>query len=122
MTNATGAGAFATPAWMLERVAIDLIVRGSTTHAWLGLIAETSTEHRVAVVRSVVAGSPAAAAGLRPGDLLDEADGEPITTAEALWTHVHTSRPGDDLVLAVTRAGGRRLMTATLATLAPPAG
>ena len=59
-----------------------------------------------AVVGFVAEGSPAGAAGLRPGDRLLAVDGEPIATWDDLAVGVSFS-PGEPLELTVDRAGER---------------
>ncbi len=58
-----------------------------------------------AVVRSVVAGSPAAAAGLQVGDLITAIDGETVDGPQALVDAVGARQPGDVATLTVTRTG-----------------
>ncbi|RBY82122.1 peptidase M50 [Geodermatophilus sp. TF02-6] len=61
--------------------------------------------------------SPAAAAGLRPGDTIVAIGGEPLTrTAYDSWTAVQQairSHPGQPLALTVERDGERRELTVT---------
>jgi predicted aspartyl protease len=56
----------------------------------------------VVTVRSVVAGSPAARAGLREGDVITRLDGKTTTLEEARGL---LRRPGREHVLAIARAG-----------------
>jgi membrane-associated protease RseP (regulator of RpoE activity) len=58
-------------------------------------------------VRQVLAASPAAAAGLRPDDVLVAIDGEQLTKPEDLGVAVQASRPGDTLDVVVVRDGAR---------------
>jgi membrane-associated protease RseP (regulator of RpoE activity) len=58
-------------------------------------------------VRQVLAASPAAAAGLRPYDVLVAIDGEQLTKPEDLGVAVQASRPGDTLDVVVVRDGAR---------------
>jgi len=108
----------ATPAWMLEQVAVDLITHGSTTHTWLGVLVESIDDGEQTVrVAEVVADSPADRASLRAGDQIDSVNGAPITDASMLYRYVQSAQPGDDLVLTVTRNGSRRIIIAELAAL-----
>lgn len=118
MITSEGATRQGTPAWMIEQVAIDLISAGATTHTWLGVIIETgSGDNDEIVVLDVLPGSPAAHAGLRPGDLIDSVNGSPTPSASSLHRQVEMLEPGDAAVLTVTRNGSRRIVIATLAAL-----
>ena len=76
---------------VLFSVGIDVGVQGGSEEAVVGLVAE---------------GSPAAAAGLEPGDRLLAVDGEPLATWEDLAVGVSFS-PGERLELTVERDGER---------------
>jgi S1-C subfamily serine protease len=69
------------------------------------------------VIEEVVIDSPATQAKLRPGDLIDSFNGNPVPNAASLYRQVQNSEPGADAVLTVTRNGSRRLIIATLAEL-----
>lgn len=109
----------ATPAWILERVAVDLISAGATTHTWLGVVIESyaASPGDMVQVSAVVSGSPAEEAGLRTGDLIDSMNGDPTPDAETLYRAIQGSEPGDEAVLTVTRNGSRRIIIATIAEL-----
>lgn len=57
------------------------------------------------VVAEVLPGTPAAAAGLATGDVIDDLNGRPVQSGEELRDLVHQQSAGDDAVLRVTRAG-----------------
>lgn len=58
-----------------------------------------------AVVRSVAEASPAAKAGVQPGDFITAIDGETVDGPQALVDAVAAHQPGDVVVLTVTRNG-----------------
>jgi M6 family metalloprotease-like protein len=58
-----------------------------------------------APIRQVVAGSPAAEAGLKTGDLLWRIDGAPLTLAARLGDTVAEKQPGDSVHLSLLRDG-----------------
>lgn len=57
------------------------------------------------LVTQVFAGTPAAEAGLEPGDVIVAVDGAPVTEREALEELVDASLPGTPLALEVYRIG-----------------
>ncbi len=56
-------------------------------------------------VKSVGEGSPAAAAGLRPGDVIEAVDGVPVGADRPLDAALRPHRPGARLALQVSREG-----------------
>ena len=130
---------FAVPSDTARSVADELIRTGHAQHAWLGVQVETVDPSLSAVVRGlpqrgvivarVVAGSPAAKAGLKAGtrqvtvngetvlaggDAIVSVDGRIVSTSQQLGSVVATHRPGDRLSLGVVRNGSRRTVTVTL--------
>ncbi len=65
-------------------------------------------------IATVIEGSPAQAAGLRPGDVLVELDGEPIGDAGALQRLMVGERIGRSVVARIIRDGRERLRTVVL--------
>jgi len=81
---------FAVPIDRALRVAEDLIRHGAVREAYLGLVVEdrplpgsdrVGDERLRVVVAAVEAGSPAASAGLRKGDVVESVDGLPVGSA-----------------------------------------
>ena len=66
------------------------------------------------LVRVVEEGSPAAAAGIEPGDLLAAAGGSPLSTPDDLYDALERTRPGATLELEVVRGVDRRTVTVNL--------
>jgi len=73
-----------------------------------------------AVIASVVAGGPAAAAGLVPGDIIVSIDGHVVTGAAGLSRLIGDHKPGDRVTLGVVRGASDQSVTVVLA--ARPAG
>ena len=89
----------------------------ATTVGYLGVsTADPDDGSRGATVMSVEAGSPAAAAGLRTGDLLTHVDGKAVDGAAALSSAVKSHQPGDTITLQVLRDDDEMSIEATLAT------
>ena len=59
------------------------------------------------LVSNVVAGSPAERSGIRVGDVIYEADGEPVTSAEALSQIVTLGGVENDIDVVLARDGAR---------------
>jgi regulator of sigma E protease len=64
-------------------------------------------------VGAVLPNSAAQTAGLQPGDLISEVDGEPVSDFPGLVRAVHR-HPGETIVLQLTRAGQPMRLTASL--------
>jgi S1-C subfamily serine protease len=120
-------------------VAEQLIATGHAAHAWLGVELETIDPTLAGLVRGmpssgvmvvrVIAGSPAAKAGLRGatrqvtvdgvsglagGDVIVAVDGKPVASSAQLSGVVAAHEPGDTLKLEVIRAGSTRTIEVTL--------
>jgi putative serine protease PepD len=96
---------FAIPSSMIQRVAQQLISGGKVAHAYLGVQLGDATTGAGAAVGQVAGGGPAAAAGLRSGDVVTAIDGRAIGTADALVSAVDGHKPGDQVTLKVRRGG-----------------
>ena len=62
---------------------------------------------RGALVSSVVPGSPAAAAGIRPGDLITQLDTEPIVAPAVFVSALSGLQPGDRVDIQVQRGSSQ---------------
>jgi S1-C subfamily serine protease len=67
------------------------------------------------LVMEVGDGTPAAKAGLQPGDVIVRLDDKPIDTVEDLFGELRQHRPGDRVTLTLIRDGREQQRTATLA-------
>jgi serine protease Do len=116
---------FAIPIERAMRVARELQRMGRVRRGWVGLeIAEPaprSADWRRqpgVVVRRVAPGGPAGLAGLKPGDLIERADGQVLRNFLS-WERVLVDlAPGDTVSIQVRRAGGLR--SVALAAVDPP--
>ncbi|HKY60339.1 MAG TPA: trypsin-like peptidase domain-containing protein [Gemmatimonadota bacterium] len=110
---------FAIPIDRAKRALADVVEFGSIRRPWTGLHVSTETapgNGRLSagvIVTRVDPGSPAAGAGLREGDLLVEAEGEPIGSALDWEGRVLDMPTGSSVELVVQRAGGRVTITLT---------
>jgi len=110
--DAQGIG-FAIPAKRVRRIVNDLLRYGQVQPAWLGVFVRSRGEGRygrgggVEVVE-VLAGSPAAAAGLSRGAVLLAAGGKPLASRDDYSTLLAQLAPGDRVTLLVGESGKSR--------------
>lgn len=135
--SSSGVG-FAIPANLVDRVAQDLIKRGSVEYSYLGIgggeitlgiIEELDLPNTTqgVVVSRVEASGPAAAAGLRDPQVLNQRlqsvdiitaiDGTPLTGMPSLIAYLaNYTQPGQTVTLTVLRDGQTLQLTVTLTT------
>ncbi|MFC4554628.1 S1C family serine protease [Georgenia faecalis] len=113
---------FAIPSNLVRLVADQLIANGVAEHAFLGVsladaVVEVEGQTRSgAEIQAVEPGTPAAEAGLRPGDVIVSIDDDPVTGAESLTGFVRQHPSGEDVTLGVVRDGDAAEVEVTLAT------
>jgi S1-C subfamily serine protease len=98
-----------------QRIVYALLHDGRVRRAYLGLVTSPApmppiwaerTGRRTALrVVEVVGGSPAAASGIRPGDLVLAVDGEPLGDAQSLQRRLFESAIGRRTEITVLRNG-----------------
>jgi putative serine protease PepD len=86
---------FAVPINQAKRVADELERTGKATRASLGLTAASDTKRSGAVVKTVAADGPGAAAGIKVGDLIVRVDDRPVVTGDDLQAVVGSRAPGE---------------------------
>ena len=131
---------FAIPSNTVRAVVSQLVTGGSVQRGYVGVHIQTipsdvasqlkNTTAGVAVT-SVVAGSPAAKAGLKAatgsqvvqgqqyatgGDVITAIDGHSVSSADTLQAEVAGKKPGSTITLTVVRNGSARTVTVTLGT------
>lgn len=116
---------FAIPAGMANAVATQLIDGGVVHRGRLGVTVQAITSDLAAglgtngthgaLVSQVESGSPAAAAGLKAGDVILTLDGRTMTDSNTLRNAVAALRPGSSVALGVWRDGTQHELTARLA-------
>ena len=72
-------------------------------HGFLGIALEPSPPEQGVLIKSVLAGSGAAQAGVRAGDVVLAIDSQPVSTAADLQRHVAAKGPGAVVALTVRR-------------------
>ncbi len=66
------------------------------------------------VITGLIPGSPAVAAGLRPGDIVTAIGGTTVRGQQDLLTRIAATKPGDTIELAVVRAAGETRVAVTV--------
>ncbi len=108
---------FALPSETVDLIARRIVSGESPQLGFLGIKGETPTDgSQGASVVDVVAGSPAAKAGLKVGDLIVSAGGETINSMSDLAAQIQLYRPGDSATLVVRRDGNPVTLNVVLGT------
>lgn len=105
---------FAIPIDQAKRIVEQLRDGGEVVRGWLGAGSQPGAKGLGAAIGSVYEGTPAASAGLRPGDVIEALDGEPVRDFEDLRARVGDKRPGEVVRLTVKRDGSTVELDATL--------
>jgi S1-C subfamily serine protease len=120
---------FAIPAATVVDVADQLLATGTARHAYIGVQPATLTPEIArllginrtngVVVMQVETPSPAAEAGIQPGDIITSFNGRDTATAEDLIAALRGLKPGDRVQLTVLRGADTQQITLTVAERAP---
>jgi serine protease Do len=112
-----GAG-FAIPAQIAKATADQLIAHGTVHHGYLGISMNDVTPANAgffnlkdatgAIVAQVTPDSPAAKAGIKNGDVIDQLNGEKIVNGSALQVAVSQDQPGQTIRLGIIRDGQQK--------------
>jgi putative serine protease PepD len=113
--QSSGVG-FAVPIDLVSGELHQLAAGQTVSHAYLGVGTTQSTGTTGAGIGSVTAGSPAASAGLKAGDVVTAIDGKKITGSSDLVAAIAGRAPGDRIQLTVRRGSNTLTLTATLGT------
>ena len=118
---------FAIPINLAKTVLVQLRDQGRVTRAWLGVVVQPVTreaagslglsDDRGALVSEVVVASPAAAAGLKPGDVIVAVDGQPVAEARDLPRLVAGRPVGSAAQVTFLRGGKRQTVRLVLGEL-----
>jgi putative serine protease PepD len=109
---------FAIPSNTAADIADQLIAHGTAAHAYLGVQVSSSSSSTGSTtggtLASVVSGGPAAAAGLRPGDVVTRVGDRTVTDGDELVAAIRSYQPGDKVVLTIHRGSSTSTVTVTL--------
>ena len=115
--NASAAGVegigFAIPVNLARGVMQEILDHGRVIRGWIGIVPEDVADEQAQqlglarggiVVANLYVGSPAAAAGVRPGDIVLAIDGKGAKSAQDALGQIASRRPGAKLRLKLLRA------------------
>ena len=118
-TGSIGLG-FAIPINQARKTADQLIRDGKATYPVIGVLVDMNSTSGGALISdkasAILAGGPAAKAGLKPGDLITAIDGIKINTPEELIIQIRTHNVGDEVTITYLR--GKTIGTAKLILIA----
>jgi putative serine protease PepD len=107
---------FAVPIDLAARSAAAIVQGKPIQTGYLGVSTADATGSRDgAIIQEVTPDSPASRAGLRAGDLVTSVDGQAIQSYSEMVARIRAHKPGDEVILHVTRGGNETTITATLA-------
>ncbi len=111
---------FSIPINEAKSIADQLIAGGTAEHPYLGVslkdgsVKDGNASRTAAVVATVSAGTPAAAAGLEVGDAITAVDGEAVNGSESLVAQIRERSVGAKVDLSVVRSGTSQQISVTL--------
>jgi serine protease Do len=119
--------AFAIPADTVKTVIAQLKDKGSVTRGWIGVQIQPVTpdiadslglkKAEGALVAEPQAGSPAAKAGIKSGDVITSVDGKPVKDARDLAKRIGSMSPNTTVKLGVLSGGSDKTLSLTLGEL-----
>lgn len=122
---------FAIPSNLIGAVADQLIQAGEVTRGYLGIVIQQLTpelaqsfglgQAQGILVAQVTQGSPAAAAGLRQGDVIIGHQGETVTDVGAFRNRIALTPPGGQARITILRNGQTLEVPVTIGALAEEA-
>ena len=113
---------FAIPSDIAKRVSSELIENGAATHGLLGAtVRDASSVEGASVAGAVIVepttGGAAAEAQLKPGDIITEFNGAPITSASDLTAQVRAAAADSEAKVTYVRSGKTYDTEVTLGSL-----
>ncbi len=115
---------FAIPMNVAIRIKDQIVATGSAQHAKLGVQIQSVDQTLAdsfkldkpqgALIASVQKGSPGEQAGLLPGDIVAQVNGQPVIAANDLSNLIGMQAPGQKVTLQVWREGRMQTLQATL--------
>ncbi len=103
---------FAIPVNLVRGVLKEIVAKGRVVRGWIGVVPEDIDDGQAqqlglarggVVVTNLYVGSPAQAAGLRPGDIVLAVGGTEVASAQEVLARVAQAKPGSKVSLKVQR-------------------
>lgn len=116
MTNVSGSSGFAIPINKVKSVIEDLKSGKTVRRSWLGI---ALTDKDGEFVLAPAQGGPAAAVGIKSGDVLVKTDGKVFRSLGELSDYIASRTPGDVMALTIGREGRLMDVRVTLGERAP---
>jgi putative serine protease PepD len=107
---------FAVPIDVAAKSATAIVKGEQPQIGYLGVTPSPSatTGRDGALIQEVAPDSPAAKAGIQPGDLVVSIDGTAIENYSEMIAAIRSHRPGDEVTIGIVRGGNETTVTATL--------
>ena len=123
---------FAIPIVNAKEVTEQIIKFGHVVRGWLGVEIQDMTpqlaesfglkETKGVIVAGVLRNGPADKAGLKPGDIIVEVEGEKITDGKQTVKLIARASPGTEINLTILRGGDKSVISATTSERPIPSG
>jgi len=122
---------FAIPVSLAKSVMEQIIKTGSVTRGWIGVEVQDMTPELAesfgvrlgegALIAGVMRGSPADKAGIKPGDVLQKIDAQPVKDAQTMLDLIAALTPGAVAKFGLSREGKYRETDLTIGRRPKPA-
>jgi serine protease Do len=104
-TGASVGIGFAIPSETVSAIVTQLLAHGQIDRGWLGVTVGGGGDGGGVTIAALDRASPAARAGIRPGDVLMAVNGERVGTSNGLIKAIAAVPPGNNVRLTVRRQG-----------------
>ena len=119
--SSSGVG-FAVPANTVKQIATQIISGHKVQHAYVGVCLSSAGGNGAQIASTpsqncqhpISPGSPAAQAGLQPGDTITAINGTPVATTDQFIATIDGYQPGKTVTLSINRSGQSKQVKVTL--------